>query len=217
MFSSLRQQMVEKYVIGAGVTDCKVIEAMRRVPRHLFVDAALQYRAYSGTSLPIGFKQTISHPTTVAQMTSALELRGTEKVLEIGTGSGYQAAVLAEMGVKVFTIERIAELAERARQIFETLNYFTIALKIGDGYVGWQQYAPFRRILLTAHSKKIPESLLQQLDSGGILLMPLGSEQQQSLVKITRQENGQFQQETLSAASFVPLVKDKAGELADLK
>jgi len=173
--------------------------------------------AYENRPLPIGYNQTISQPVIVAHMSALLELDSTHKVLEIGTGSGYQAAVLAEMGVKVFTIERIAELAERARQIFETLNYFTIALKIGDGYVGWQQYAPFRRILLTAHSKKIPESLLQQLDSGGILLMPLGSEQQQSLVKITRQENGQFQQETLSAASFVPLVKDKAGELADLK
>ncbi|RMH84215.1 MAG: protein-L-isoaspartate O-methyltransferase, partial [Calditrichaeota bacterium] len=137
MFEVQRQEMVEKYVVGAGITDRRVIEAMGRVPRHEFVEPALRHQAYLGKSLPIGFGQTISHPTTVAYMSQLLEITGSERVLEVGTGSGYQAAVLAEMGAKVYTIERIPGLARRAQRLFDRLGYYSIGVRIGDGSVGW--------------------------------------------------------------------------------
>ena len=206
--ASRKKNMVQKYVIEAGISDRRVIDAMERVSRHLFVDAGLAHRAYSGSSLPIGFGQTISHPTTVALMTQALELRGDEKILEVGTGSGYQAAVLAEMGVKVFTIERIPELAQRAQQVLAELEYFRVAVRIGDGSLGWSQFAPFQRIILTAHSPKIPPALLKQLDENGILIMPVGNEDKQNLVRLVK-SGDEFLQETISSANFVPLVKNK--------
>jgi protein-L-isoaspartate(D-aspartate) O-methyltransferase len=205
VFANRRNEMIRKFVLGAGITDERVVNAMSKVPRHLFVEPAISHRAYEGTSLPIGFGQTISHPTTVALMSAALRLEGSEKVLEIGTGSGYQAAVLAEIGVRVFTIERIPELAQRAQHLFEELNYFTIAAKIGDGSPGWVKFAPFQRILLTAHSSEIPPSLVDQLDENGILLMPVGDKDKQNLVKLTK-TNGKFLQETISSANFVPMI-----------
>ncbi|MEJ2051828.1 MAG: protein-L-isoaspartate(D-aspartate) O-methyltransferase [Calditrichota bacterium] len=205
VFTNRRNEMIRKFVLGAGITDERVVNAMSKVPRHLFVEPAISHRAYEGTSLPIGFGQTISHPTTVALMSAALRLEGSEKVLEIGTGSGYQAAVLAEIGVRVFTIERIPELAQRAQHLFEELNYFTIAAKIGDGSPGWVKFAPFQRILLTAHSSEIPPSLVDQLDENGILLMPVGDKDKQNLVKLTK-TNGKFLQETISTVNFVPMI-----------
>jgi protein-L-isoaspartate(D-aspartate) O-methyltransferase len=205
VFANRRNEMIRKFVLGAGITDERVVNAMSKVPRHLFVEPAISHRAYEGTSLPIGFGQTISHPTTVALMSAALRLEGSEKVLEIGTGSGYQAAVLAEIGVRVFTIERIPELAQRAQHLFEELNYFTIAAKIGDGSPGWVKFAPFQRILLTAHSSEIPPSLVDQLDENGILLMPVGDKDKQNLVKLTK-TNGKFLQETISTVNFVPMI-----------
>ena len=205
VFANRRNEMIRKFVLGAGITDERVVNAMSKVPRHLFVEPAISHRAYEGTSLPIGFGQTISHPTTVALMSAALRLEGSEKVLEIGTGSGYQAAVLAEIGARVFTIERIPELAQRAQHLFEELNYFTIAAKIGDGSPGWVKFAPFQRILLTAHSSEIPPSLVDQLDENGILLMPIGDKDKQNLVKLTK-TRGEFLQETISAANFVPMI-----------
>jgi protein-L-isoaspartate(D-aspartate) O-methyltransferase len=207
MFEVQRKKMLQKYVIEIGIKDSKIIKAMGHIPRHYFVDNALTHQAYNGSSLPIGFGQTISHPTTVAIMTNALDLTGNEKVLEIGTGSGYQAAVLAEIGVKVYTIERIPELAIRAQRIFEKIGYYSIAVKVGDGYSGWTQYTPFQRIILTAHSTQVPPSLLKQLDINGILIMPLGNDANQKLVKIYKKSESEFDKEILKDANFVPLIK----------
>jgi len=198
--------MIQKYVIEAGISDSKVIEAMGKIPRHLFVETALRHQAYIGSSLPIGYGQTISHPTTVALMSQALEIKEDEKILEIGTGSGYQAAVLAEMGGKVFTIERIPELANRAQQLFEKTGYYTIGVKIGDGEQGWSQFAPFQRIILTAHSPTLPPVLLDQLEPGGILIMPLGDHESQELVRFFKYDD-HLESETLSAVKFVPMIK----------
>ena len=158
MYDRRREEMVRKYVIGKGITDQRVIEAMLKVPRHLFVETAMRHQAYDDKSLPIGFGQTISHPTTVACMTQMLELTGDEKILEIGTGSGYQAAVMAEMGVKVYSLERIADLARRTQRLFDKLGYYTIGTRIGDGTVGWTAHAPYDRIIVTAASPDVETS-----------------------------------------------------------
>lgn len=200
--------MVQKYVVRAGIRDQGVIAALGAVPRHLFVEAALAHQAYSGASLPIGFGQTISHPTTVALMTRELELSGSETVLEIGTGSGYQAAVLAEMGVKVFSIERIPELALRAKNLFGKIGYHSIAVRVGDGHLGWPQFAPYDRIVLTAHSKGVPMKLIRQLAPNGILVIPVGNERKQKLIKVVKNGESEFKQMVITDANFVPLVKN---------
>jgi len=178
---------------------------MRKVPRHVFVDQTFLHEAYKDKALPIGFGQTISHPTTVAYMTQLLELKGAERILEIGTGSGYQAAVLAEMGAKMFSIERIAGLAERARSIFEQLGYYSIAVKIGDGTVGWTAHAPYDRIIITAASPEVPESLLRQLAEQGRMLIPVEEKSQQKLLIITR-ETGEYHILEDYTRKFVPLI-----------
>ncbi|MEJ2637570.1 MAG: protein-L-isoaspartate(D-aspartate) O-methyltransferase [Calditrichia bacterium] len=208
MYTALRRQMVQKFVVDIGITDTRVTEAMLRVPRHLFVDGALSHQAYSGSSLPIGFGQTISHPTTVALMTHTLALTGNEKILEIGTGSGYQAAVLAEIGVKVFTIERIPELGNRARELYEKLKYYTIAVKIGDGSLGWNEHAPYHRIIVTASAPHVPDSLIEQLADGGRLVIPVGDSAGQKLTIITRNDNRLKIQEE-DWRDFVPLIGRK--------
>lgn len=208
--TSLRRRMVDRFVVDAGVSDQKVIAAMLRIPRHLFVEPALAHQAYTAGSLPIGYGQTISHPTTVAKMTESLELSGHEKILEIGTGSGYQAAVLAEIGCQVYTIERIRPLAVQAMELFTRLNYFRIAVRIGDGSNGWRQFAPYDRIIMTAYSSEISDALLQQLKENAILVMPLGTENEQKLVKITR-AGDTFKKEILGDAYFVPLVNHQRG------
>ena len=208
MYLALREKMVRQFVLEKGIDDPRVVEAMRKVPRHLFVEGGLAHQAYGGSSLPIGFGQTISHPTTVAQMTRALELSGSEKVLEVGTGSGYQAAILAEMGVKVFSIERIPQLARRAQDILERLGYYRVAVRNGDGSLGWPEFAPFQRIILTAHSESIPAPLANQLAEGGILVMPIGNAQEQTLIRVAKKD-GQLIRETISAARFVPLIGRK--------
>jgi protein-L-isoaspartate(D-aspartate) O-methyltransferase len=172
MFDRRRTAMVRKYVVDRGITDERVIAAMLKIPRHLFVDQTFVHEAYKDKALPIGYGQTISHPTTVAYMTQLLELTGSERVLEIGTGSGYQAAVLAAMGVKVYSIERIPELAQRARTIFDQIGYYTIGVKIGDGTLGWTAHAPYDRIIITAASPDIPETLLRQLAEQGRMVIP---------------------------------------------
>ncbi len=205
MFERRRQEMVQECLIKAGIEDKKVLAAMGKVPRHLFVDPAMAHQAYQCKSLPIGNGQTISHPTTVAYMTQTLELTGTERVLEIGTGSGYQAAVLAEMGVKVYSIERIAALARRAQELFDRLGYYTIAVRIGDGSLGWTQYAPYDRILVTAASPQIPEPLFNQLHEGGQMIAPVGEKNDQKLLVITKKENKVHILKSYSR-SFVPLI-----------
>jgi protein-L-isoaspartate(D-aspartate) O-methyltransferase len=212
MFEKQREEMVQKYVIGEGISDEKVIAALRKIPRHLFVEAPLRHQAYFGKSLPIGFGQTISHPTTVAMMSENLEIRGNERVLEIGTGSGYQAAVLAEIGAKVYTIERIPELARRAQKLFDELGYYSIGVWIGDGSVGWNAHAPYDRIIVTAASPGVPETLLNQLADKGRLIVPVGEKTHQKLIIITR-EGADYHILAEHSRSFVPLIGKKGWTL----
>ena len=208
MYKRHRDEMVQKYVIGSGITDQRVIDAMGIVPRHLFVEPAMRHQAYKDKSLPIGFGQTISNPTTVASMSQLLALTGKEKILEIGTGSGYQAAVLAQMGVKVYSIERIPELARRTQQLFDQLGYYTIGIRIGDGSVGWNKHAPYDRIIVTAASPAVPETLVKQLADRGKMLIPVGEKNTQKLMIVTRIGK---KVEILEAEAqlFVPLIGRK--------
>lgn len=208
MFERLRKNMVEKYVIQEGIEDKRVILALQRVPRHLFVDPAIHHQAYQAGSLPIGFGQTISHPTTVALMSQFLKIEGGEKTLEIGTGSGYQAAVLADMGTKVYTIERIAGLGNQTRQLLEKLGYHSIAIRIGDGSLGWNEYAPYDRIIVTAGAPEIPENLVRQLAEGGRMIIPVGNSDQHQLQVIDKIE-GKVLVNQENSRNFVPLVGEK--------
>jgi protein-L-isoaspartate(D-aspartate) O-methyltransferase len=187
-FLTSRHKMVEKQIGRRGVCDPRVLEAMRTVPRHLFVRESEIGQAYDDTPLPIGEKQTISQPYIVGYMTEALELKGFERVLEIGTGSGYQAAILAELAREVYTVERIPKLSESARKILDDLNYRNIHFKIDDGTLGWPEEAPFDGIIVTAASPDTPEPLIEQLSDGGRLVIPLGSASMQSLKKIIKQD-----------------------------
>ena len=200
--------MVDSQIRSRGITDARVLAAMEKVPRHLFIEEALQYQAYSDTPLPIGENQTISQPYMVALMTAALELKGREKVLELGTGSGYQTAVLAELADQVFSIERIAFLASRARKVLDALNYFNVAIRVGDGTYGWKEESPFDGILVTAGAPDIPKTLLEQLGIGGRLVIPIGDRYAQNLMRITRLSHDlrDLKQEDLGACRFVSLV-----------
>ena len=169
-----RLRMVEEQIVARGIKDQRVIAAMGKVPRHLFVEEALQSQAYSDHPLPIGEKQTISQPYMVALMTEALELTGKEKVLEIGTGSGYQTAILAECAAKVFSIERIRSLAIKARKLLLELGYFNIEVKFSDGTFGWLEEGPFDAIMVTAGAPDIPQPLIDQLKVGGRMAIPVG-------------------------------------------
>ena len=182
-YKELRELMVKTQLIPRGINDRRVLNAMERVPRHLFVDSASVDQAYSDMALSIGEGQTISQPYMVAVMTELLELKGTEKVLEIGTGSGYQAAVLAELSQDVYTIERIASLAEKATKKFSDLSYTNIHIKAGDGTLGWPEEAPFDRIIITAGSPEIPTPLIEQAAEGGIIVIPVGDLYSQQLLK----------------------------------
>ena len=212
MYKRFREEMVHKLVVDAGITDPAVIHAMLEVPRHQFVDPPLQRQAYSGKALPIGYGQTISHPTTVAVMSSVLQIKPGDKILEIGTGSGYQAAVLAAMGAQVVSVERVRELAQKARQRLETLGYFRVAVIIGDGSLGYPARAPYDGIIVTAASPNIPEALLGQLKDGGRLVIPVGSLEQQNL-KIVMKKNGKYLEHILENFKFVPLRGRKGWQL----
>lgn len=190
--------------MARGIKDSRVLQAMGKVPRHLFVESALASRAYDDGPLPIGDKQSISQPYMVAVMTEALELKGDEKVLEIGTGSGYQTAVLAELARNVFSIEKIRGLATRARMILDELHCYNVAIHIGDGTLGWTEQAPFDAILVTAGSPVVPQPLVQQLVLGGRLVIPLGDERSQVLKRIRRTASG-FEEEQLGECRFVKL------------
>lgn len=204
-FKETRELMVRTQLLPRGIKDVRVLEAMRRVPRHLFVDSSTQHSAYDDMALPIGQGQTISQPYMVAVMTELLELHGDERVLEIGTGSGYQAAVLSELSKEVYTIERIASLAEEAGERFLALSYDNIHIKVGDGSLGWPEEAAYDRIIITAASPKIPEPLLEQLSIGGILVIPVGSRFSQQLLKIKKNEYG-LSEEYHTPCVFVPLI-----------
>lgn len=204
-FEELRDFMVRTQLIPRGIKDERVLRAMRKVPRHLFVDESIQYKAYEDMALQISEEQTISQPYMVAIMTELLALKGNEKVLEIGTGSGYQAAVLAELAKEVYTIERFGALAQRAREIFRSLGYVNIYDKVGDGTLGWPEEAPFDRIMITAGTPKIPDPLIQQLSQGGIIVAPVGERFSQQLLKV-KESGGRLSEEYHTPCVFVPLV-----------
>ena len=200
-----REKMVRDQLVPRGINDLRVLAAMRTVPRHLFVEEALWGEAYNDYPVPIGERQTISQPYIVALMTQALELKGQEKVLEIGTGSGYQTAILAELSKKVFSIERIRPLFQKARRIIDQLKYFNVRLKVNDGTQGWLEESPFDAIMVTAAAPDIPAPLLEQLALNGRMVIPVGDRYFQSLKKIIKTEEG-FQEEDLGGVRFVSLI-----------
>jgi protein-L-isoaspartate(D-aspartate) O-methyltransferase len=204
-YEGARQKMLESQIRARNVRDARVLEAIRKVPRHLFVEEALRDRAYLDKALPIGEKQTISQPYMVAAMSEALELSGPERVLEIGTGSGYQTAVLAELCESVFSIERIASFVPVARQRLEKLGLYNVLIRVGDGSIGWTEHAPYDAILVTAAAPGLPRPLLEQLKIGGRLVVPVGPEDSQSLMRIRRDEAG-FHEEALGECRFVKLI-----------
>ena len=204
-FSRARLKMVEEQVISRGIKDPRVIAAMRKVPRHLFVEEALQNQSYSDRPLPIGEKQTISQPYMVAVMTEALQLTGKEKVLEIGAGSGYQTAILAEVARKVFSIERILSLTMKARTLILDLGYANVEITFSDGTQGWVEESPFDAIIVTAGSPDIPQPLVDQLAIGGRLVIPVGDESVQDLIRVTKTEEG-VKREDLGGCRFVKLI-----------
>ena len=197
--------MVEEQLVERGVKNLSVLEAMSRVPRHLFAQDSLQHRAYGDTPLPIGENQTISQPYIVGAMTEALALKGEERVLEIGTGSGYQTAIIAELCRQVFTIERLNNLSRKAQNILESLNYMNIVFKMFDGTYGWPDQAPFDAILITASAPEIPDSLVKQLGDGGRLVAPIGGADKQKLVVLTK-KGDRVSRRDLGHCKFVPLI-----------
>ena len=200
LLEQLRQQ---------GIHDEKLLHAIEAVPRERFVDEAFQHKAYENTALPIGSGQTISQPYTVARMTELLRLKPSSRVLEIGTGSGYQTAILAHLVEHVFSVERIKGLQWQAKRRLKQLDLHNVSTRHGDGWLGWPSRGPFDAIIVTAAPPEIPQDLLQQLDDGGVMILPVG-EENQTLQRITRRGD-EFAAETIEAVRFVPLVK---GELA---
>jgi protein-L-isoaspartate(D-aspartate) O-methyltransferase len=200
-----RAQMVDRYVAKRGIADERILQAMRDVPRHRFVPQVVASKAYGSGALPIGAKQTISQPYIVARMIELLELRGSEKVLEIGTGTGYQAAVLSKLCAKIFTIERVNELALKAAEILRELRIHNASVKVFDGTYGWSDQAPFDRIIVAAAAPEVPEPLVQQLARTGKLVIPIGPGGNQRLARVTRVGTG-VKIEDCGSAEFVPLV-----------
>ena len=205
-YTSKRQKMVETQLIPRGIKDPRVIDAMKKVPRHLFLDEALWSEAYEDHPVPIGEKQTISQPFIVAIMTEALQLKGREKILEVGTGSGYQTAILAELADQVYSIERLPSIAKRARKILDQLKYSRIVITIGDGTLGWKEHSPYDSIIVTAASPYPPKTLLEQLRIGGRLIIPLGDEFTQDLTLYTRETRDDYNKESYGSCRFVKLI-----------
>ena len=204
-FDINRERMIEEQLVARGINDQKILDAMRLVPRHLFVEDAMQAHAYGDFPLPIGSGQTISQPYIVALMTMALHLTGREKILEIGTGSGYHAAILSRLCSKVFTVERIDGLVGRARKVFDRLHYHNIVSRIDDGTVGWPAEAPFDGILVTAGGPRIPEPLLAQLADPGRMVMPVGTQDAQEL-QVVEKLDGVITVQTIEQVRFVDLI-----------
>lgn len=204
-FAWARERMVQEQVIARGIEDVRVIAALRKIPRHLFVDRGIINRAYHDSALPIGEKQTLSQPYMAARMTAALGLSGGEKVLEVGTGSGYQTALLAELCFNVFSVEKLRALSRNARTLLDSLEYHNVALHVGDGTIGWSEHAPYDAILVTAAAPAAPKPLLEQLAHAGRLVIPVGDEQSQSLLRVTRKRTG-FKEERLGECKFVKLI-----------
>jgi protein-L-isoaspartate(D-aspartate) O-methyltransferase len=208
-YSAKRQKMVETQLLPRGIKDSRVLEAMRKIPRHLFLDEALWPEAYEDHPLPIGEKQTISQPFIVAVMTEALKLSGNEKILEIGTGSGYQAAILAELAEQVYSIERLPAIAKRARKMFDELMYSNIVITIGDGTLGWKEHSPYDGIIVTAASPYPPKTLLEQLKIGGRLIIPMGDELTQDLTLYIRDSETEYSKESYGSCRFVKLIGEQ--------
>lgn len=208
-FLLLRKRMVESQLLPRGIKDPRVLDAFYKVPRHLFVPPGQRHLAYEDHPLPIGLEQTISQPYIVALMTESLRLKGGEKVLEIGTGSGYQTAILAELAGAVYTVERLSSLAEGAKEILQKLGYNNIHFKVGDGAKGWPEEAPFDAILVAAAAERLPKALVEQMAFGGRMVIPLGDAPLQELVLLTKDKDApEIRQENLCGCRFVPLVEE---------
>jgi protein-L-isoaspartate(D-aspartate) O-methyltransferase len=217
-FASLRAEMVERNIVARGVRDALVLEAMRKVPRELFVPNSLREFAYEDSPLPIGGEQTISQPYIVAFMTEALMLRGGEKVLEIGAGSGYAAAVLSEIAADVYTVERLGRLADKAAATLADLGYDNVHVLHGDGTQGWPEHAPYDAIVVAAGAPQVPRSLKQQLKVGGRLVIPVGADQRaQELVRVVHISTNQYRGEDIAGVRFVPLIGDEGWAAANDK
>ena len=209
-YSKLRERMVKRQIASRGVRSAPVLDAMRKVPRERFLPRGQGVFAYDDSPLPIGDGQTISQPYIVAYMAESLALEGGEKVLEIGTGSGYAAAVLAEIAAEVYTIERIEGLATMARKILDELGYSNVHVRCGDGTLGWPEEAPFDGIVVAAGGPDVPDTLKHQLKTGGRLVIPIGrSKAYQQLVRVTRVAEDEFKAEDLVPVRFVPLVGEE--------
>lgn len=206
-FTPQRELMVREQIEARGIKGKSVLRAMRKVKRHLFVPSAYRNLAYTDTPLPIGESQTISQPYIVALMTELLALKGNEKVLEIGTGSGYQAAILAELAKNVYTIEILEPLAIRAKKILKELGYSNVYVRHGDGFLGWPEYAPFDAIIVTCAPKKIPAPLIEQLAEGGRLVIPVGGFWQD--LKLVEKEKGKIVTKDIIPVRFVPMLREK--------
>lgn len=207
-YTSAREEMVKRQLVPRGISDKGVLEAMGRVPREAFVPEAMKANAYDDRPLPIGRDQTISQPYIVALMTQALELGGTEKVLEIGTGSGYQAAILAELCRTLYTVERIDVLLVKAKETLQGIGYDNIRFKIFDGTLGWPEHAPYDAVMVTAAAPRIPKPLLDQLREGGRGVLPVGDRFSQKLIKVTKDQKGFFE-EDLGGVRFVRLAGEQ--------
>jgi len=207
-FKMEREEMVRRQIVNRGITDSLTIDALLKVPRHLFVSPPQMESAYIDKPLPIGYGQTISQPYIVAYMTSFLDLKAGDKVLEIGTGSGYQAAVLAEIVDSVYTVEIIHELAQKATEKFEQLDYKNIRIKAGDGYFGWSEHAPFDKIIVTAAADEIPNRLIEQLADGGKMIIPVGPKFQVQYLVLVEKKHGKVTETNLLPVRFVPFTRD---------
>lgn len=204
-FAHQRALMVDRHVAARGIADARILQAMREVPRHLFVSPVVASKAYGPGALPIGANQTISQPYIVARMIELLDLSGSEKVLEVGTGTGYQAVVLSKLAARVYSMERVNELGLRAMELVRNLKINNVTVKVFDGTYGWSNQAPFDRIIVAAAAPEVPQPLVQQLARTGIMVIPIGSGKTQRLARVRRVGTG-IQIEDFGTAEFVPLV-----------
>ncbi|HSR52861.1 MAG TPA: protein-L-isoaspartate(D-aspartate) O-methyltransferase [Acidobacteriota bacterium] len=210
-----RQEMVQRQLADRDITSQKVLRAMGEVPRHEFVPPEMRSQAYRDSPLPIGYGQTISQPYIVALMTQYLDVKKGDKVLEIGTGSGYQAAVLAQLDAQVFTIEIVSELAERAREILQRLGYDNVQVRAGDGYAGWPGQAPFEAIIVTAAPEELPQPLADQLAEGGRMIIPVGPTYGVQSLLLYRKEGGRLKKTDLGPVRFVPFTRNPDSDSSD--
>ena len=210
-YKQLRYQMVEEQIAARGIDEKAVIEAMQKVERHLFVSSQFRHLAYADSPLPIGFGQTISQPYIVGLMTQLLDIDSESKVLEIGTGSGYQAAILGELCKEVYSIEIVEGLAQKAQKTIEALNYDNLYLKLGDGYQGWKEHAPFDAIIVTCSPRKIPQPLIDQLGENGTMVIPIGAKNVKSLV-LLKKVDGRLVRKDIIPVRFVPMIDDRGNE-----